>query len=533
MTVLKGSKYLLVRRAPLTAFSFFERCGNETGMRIRTYSATSDGLDGTLVEVEAALQSSLPQIIITGLPGEVVKESRERVRASLASLGYQIPNGRVLIHLSPATAKKHGSQFDLSIALAVLQAENILGAANLSRMAFFGELSLDGRLKPIRGILPMVEVCSTNPEIDWIIIPEENASDVAWLKSNKVKKAFHVSEVIDFVRGAINLEGVPFPSLKNEQEEETKQFDSILGQTMAKRALAIALAGRHHLLMVGPAGVGKSMLASSTPELLPPLKHGEVLELKKIYGNLDKHFDKTRRPFRSPHHGISANALLGGGNASVNPGEVSLSHQGVLFLDELPEYKRDAIEGLREPLENGVIHIHRVGASKTLPSNFTLIAAMNPCPCGNATDKYNHCICPPEKAAKYKRRVSGPIMDRMGLYVLLSRSQDRNKSPSLLSGKELKGQVLRALEKQQERYSSPLMRNGNQLRTEDYPDFELRNEAKAAFEEVLDKNVVSYRRMAQLKKVARTIADMEGKTWIEENHIWEAWGFRIPDTSTL
>ena len=254
-------------------------------MQIRTYSATSDGIDGTLIEVEAALQNALPQMMVTGLPGEVVKESRERVKASLQNMGFQVPTGKILIHLSPAMDKKQGSQFDLSIALLCLQAENILLSPVLPYMAFFGELSLDGRLKPVKGILPMVDVCEKAKEVRQIIIPKENEKDVRFLRSSKIRIASHLVDVIDFVRGEEDLPCSEFRPLIRNEIDETPLFDSIIGQEHAKKAVAVAIAGGHHLLMVGPAGVGKSLIASASPELLPSLNEEEILDLKKIYGS--------------------------------------------------------------------------------------------------------------------------------------------------------------------------------------------------------------------------------------------------------
>lgn len=498
---------------------------------MHTYSATSDGLEGTLVEVEATLQSSLPQIIVTGLPGDVVKESRERVRASLESLGFQVPTGKILVHLSPATAKKQGSQFDLSIALLCLQAESALRGSPLKEFAFFGELSLDGRLKPIRGILPMVDACEKSPHIRSVIIPQGNEKDLKFFRSAKIKKAGHLAEVIDFVRGKNALPKIHYQPLVAKTEVATPQFDSIIGQEHAKHALAVAIAGRHHLLMIGPAGVGKSLLASSSPEMLPPLSEEETIELKKIYAASAQDFDFETRPFRSPHHSISTNALLGGGKGVVTPGEVSLSHHGILFLDEFPEYRRDAIEGLREPLESGEIHVHRVGTAKILPSHFTLIAAMNPCPCGKGMGKNSRCTCRPDKALAYRRRISGPILDRMGLCIALSSPKESRPVTSQITGKILKEKIQKALERQRVRFQSKCFRNGNFFRIEAFPDFRIEGEAKVVLESLTREHEMSYRRISQLQKVARTIADMDGSECIQDKHLWEAWGYQIPDFS--
>ncbi len=500
-------------------------------MQIRTYSATSDGIDGTLIEVEAALQNALPQMMVTGLPGEVVKESRERVKASLQNMGFQVPTGKILIHLSPAMDKKQGSQFDLSIALLCLQAENILLSPVLPYMAFFGELSLDGRLKPVKGILPMVDVCEKAKEVRQIIIPKENEKDVRFLRSSKIRIASHLVDVIDFVRGEEDLPCSEFRPLIRNEIDETPLFDSIIGQEHAKKAVAVAIAGGHHLLMVGPAGVGKSLIASASPELLPSLNEEEILDLKKIYGSNGIDFEMQKRPFRSPHHGISANALLGGGKGCVTPGEVSLSHYGILFLDEFPEFKRDAIEGLREPMESGVIHVHRVGSAKTLPSQFTLIAAMNPCPCGNAIGKSARCLCRPEKALAYRRKISGAILDRIGLCVVLLSPKENPQNHPSFKGQVLKKQIEKAFERQKRRFKNSKRKNGSVTRLDDSSDFTLQGSAKEVLDDLLTKNEVSYRKISQLKKVSRTIADMDESECIQDKHLWEAWSYRLPDFS--
>ena len=347
----------------------------------------------------------------------------------------------------------------------------------------------------------------------------------------------HLGQVIDFLRGKIDLPRADSSIPKEEDLFSGTSLDSVVGQGLAKRALQIALAGRHHLLFVGPPGVGKSMIAGCAPSLLPPLDPDELVEVVKNYNQ--SHSERMlslRRPFRSPHHTISSSAFLGGGSGIVVPGEVTLAHAGVLFLDEFPEFCRDVIEGLREPMQTGEIHLHRIGHALTLPARFTLIAAMNPCPCGHSLDPSSRCTCPADKIRAYRKRISGPILDRMDLCVVLGSPRKASYQPASLShGKlasSIRSSIHGALEVQRRRYSGlgKRLQNGDHSVVMGSELFQLEAAEKAWLDRLLDDGRLSFRSAAKIMKVARTIADLAGQEKIGAAHIQEAWGLRCPES---
>lgn len=498
-------------------------------MAAKTFSATHHGIDGAVIEIEAASQQALPGIHVTGLPGDVIRESKERVRACLVGLGFDVPSSRIVVHLSPASARKQGSQFDVAIAVSVLRAEGLLRDASLSNTAFLGELTLDGRVQRITGAIALIEVLEKFSDIKTILLPTGNGWEAALLASKKVRLVATFTEVLEHLRGELEL---PAPgSIPSTPDAPTTRFtlDAVRGQNLAKRALEIALAGRHHLLLVGSPGVGKSMLAGCAPELLPQLSGEEWIEVVKNYSLFPSQRPTTRvRPFRSPHHTISAAGLLGGGSGTIIPGEVTLAHTGVLFLDEFPEFRRDVIEGLREPIQNGAIHLHRIGAAHTLPARFTLIAAMNPCPCGHAFSKIRRCRCSQDKITQYQKRVSGAILDRIDLWAVLGPPGKADSIPNALTAASIRKSVACA-------YATQLRRNGGGIRNGDLavnledPAFEMESEARALFDEMEESGVFSFRALHKMARVARTIADLSESKTIGLNHLLEARGLRCPE----
>lgn len=498
-------------------------------MFARTYSATPVGIDGALIEIEAACHRSLPTIHITGLPGDIVKESRERIRAALVCLGFEVPTSRIVIHLSPANIKKQGSQFDLGIAISVLVAEGFLTGVDISKYGFLGELSLDGRIQRISGAIALIETLERDETIGTLLIPYDNSWEANLLKSRKARLVHNLADAIEFLRGNKPLPLGTSDFIAADPPALTPLLNEIVGQLVAKRALQIALAGRHHLLLVGPPGVGKSMLASSAPSLLPLLDLEELIEVTKNYGPAQMprpiHFS---RPFRSPHHTISAHAFLGGGTGSVIPGEVSLAHAGVLFLDEFPEFRRDAIEGLREPLESGRIHLHRVGHAMTLPARFTLIAAMNPCPCGYYLTPTKKCSCGPERIASYRKKISGPILDRMDLCVVLS--TPRTEEVLSLSHEEVKAGIQKTFEIQCKRYRNfgGVRHNGEATVDLKAMYFHLGKEESSWFGQLRKREELSHRSFHKILRIARTIADLEEQDVIHLDHLRQAWSLRCP-----
>lgn len=497
----------------------------------RTFSAFQHGIYGEIAHIEAATQPALRKIEVTGLPAEVVKESRARIRVAVSRLGFDVPSGLVLIHLSPANARKEGSQFDLPMAMALLTAEQCLPNVDIGRFGFLGELGLSGEIKKVRNIIPLLLALKKMPQVEKIFLPVANAPEAALLGPERLVLVRSLGEVVELLLGRREPESVDLPRVLL-RTDEGNGLDEVIGQRMAKRALEIALAGRHHLLFVGSPGIGKSMLANVAASLLPPLEEGELVELAMIHNAASEEWEpKAQRPFRSPHHGISAQGFVGGGTGRIIPGELSLAHRGVLFLDELPEFRRDALEGLREPLQSGEIHLHRLGHSFVLPARFTLIAAMNPCPCGYSLSKGRRCFCPREKIQNYRKRISGPLLDRIDLGVVMSQSE--------LGGTKESGEHLRVRRsiqnvwrKQWDRFGE-MTWNGDGAVNENEGPFALESSSRNLLKKFSAERAASMRSQHKLVRVARTIADLADESTIQPHHLEEAWTLRCPDVPSL
>ena len=494
------------------------------------------GIEGFAVSVEVDIAPGLPTLAVVGLPDAEVRESKERVVAAVRNSGFDFPTKRITVNLSPAELRKSGTQFDLPIALGILAASEQLSpnaAAKIKDLLVLGELALDGSLRPCAGVLPMLISCKKLGKT--AVIPPQNVlegqvSGAPFITPHTLK------ELAGYLEGKLTLQDVKLSYVPQEEESPVAELDfsEVKGQALAKRALEIAAAGGHNVLMIGLPGTGKSMLAKRFPGILPPLTQEESLEITKIYSicNLmGKSRLLTRRPFRDPHHTISDVALIGGGS-TPRPGEVSLAHNGVLFLDEFAEFSRSSLEVLREPLENGRVTISRAKETVSYPARFTLIAAMNPCPCGHLGDPIKPCTCSPMQVNRYKSRISGPLLDRIDLTVNLNpvKYSDWNKKSEGETSAQIRERVLKAREIQRNRFKNSATTANAFMTAKEIKEFCLLPAgADAILETAMRKFGLSARSLDKILKTARTIADLDGKENIEVNHLVEVMQYRPLD----
>ncbi len=500
-------------------------------MFTKVNTACLTGIDGQMVVVEADVSQGLPGFEVVGLPDAVVKEARERVRAAIKNCGFSFPARRLTVNLAPADLKKVGSMFDLPIAAALLLAtEEVRGDAD--EFVLIGELSLAGELRPVPGVLSLVMGAARGGRKK-VIVPKENAREGALCQDAEVYGASTLAEVMAYISGAEKPERVTvdLQALLAEGCAPSGDFSEVKGQETVKRAMEIAAAGGHNILIVGAPGSGKSMLAQRLPSILPPLTAEEALEVTKIHsaaGLLPSAAPLiTARPFRAPHHSASTAGLAGGG-VSVRPGEISLAHRGVLFLDELPEFRRDAMEVLRQPMEDGVVTVTRAAATHTYPSDFMLVAAMNPCRCGYYGDKTHHCRCTAASIARYTGRISGPLMDRIDLKVEAETvTYDDLSAPPAESSAAIRERVTRARARQAERLAKLGLFCNAQLTADVEAHCHLSGEAERMAREAFSSLHLSARAYTRILKVARTIADLDCAEKVEAHHIGEAFRYRL------
>ncbi|NLC69649.1 MAG: YifB family Mg chelatase-like AAA ATPase [Clostridiaceae bacterium] len=492
------------------------------------------GIDGYMVNVETDINNGLPSFEIVGLGDTAVKEAKERVRAAIKNSGFEFPMKRITVNLAPADLRKEGSALDLPIAIGILTATGSVSPLSVGNYIITGELSLDGGIKPIKGALSMA-LCAVHEGIKNFILPVENADEAAVVKGLNVLPANNIRDVADHLNGVkgINSHCIEIEEIYKNCEDYEHDFCDVKGQENVKRALEIVAAGSHSCLMVGPPGSGKTMLARRLPTILPPLTFEEALEVTRIYSIAGYLPAKTplitKRPFRSPHHTISAVALTGGGKYP-KPGEISLAHNGVLFLDEIPEFDKKTLEAMRQPLEDGHVTISRLNASIVYPSKTTLILAANPCPCGNASDPSKACTCTPWQVRNYLGKLSGPLLDRVDLYMEIFPVKYKELDYEGEGEKSgvIRERVVSARKMQIERYKGLNIYSNSQLQPNLINKFcKLDNECKALIKNAYEKLGLSARAYGRILKVSRTIADLDGKENIELKHLAEAIQYRV------
>ncbi|MCS7197761.1 MAG: YifB family Mg chelatase-like AAA ATPase [Candidatus Bipolaricaulota bacterium] len=510
-------------------------------MFAKAISGAVVGIDAELIEVQCDIALGLPTFTIVGLPQKEVQESRERIRSALKNAGFDFPAKRITVNLAPADLPKEGVGLDLPLALAILVATGQISGERLAEFLSLGELSLDGEVRPVKGVLPIALAARKN-NLKGVIVPMGNAKEAAIVSNLEVYAVENLQQAIAFLNGELQLQPVTAEPTLFTSEGSLYDCDlsEIRGQEQAKRALEVAAAGGHNILLIGPPGSGKSMLAKRLPTILPPLSFDEALEVTKIYSILgllpaDRPLMLTR-PFRAPHHTISYAGMVGGGHGLPRPGEISLAHHGVLFLDELPEFEREVLETLRQPLEERQITLSRAAAALTFPANFMLVAAMNPCPCGHRGDPKKPCRCSPLDVKRYRRRISGPFLDRIDIFIEVPRltKEELMGKPVGESSAIVRARVERARAIQSERFRGEKIFANAQMGVREVRLYcPLEQNAQKLLERAIDHFNLSARGYHRVLKVARTIADLEESEIIRAVHVAEAIQYRHSEESLL